>query len=137
MAFTDAELGYLRSQRLGRLATVADDGQPDNAAVGFRVNDDHTITIGGIDLAGSRKGRNVWAGNEQVAFLVDDLVSVDPWHVRGIRIYATAELSGTTGDPPHGGRLRLRPTISWSWGIEPEPSGARGFNPRRTVHAPG
>ena len=36
--FTDAELGYLGSQRLGRLATVDAEGAPQNNPVGFRYN---------------------------------------------------------------------------------------------------
>jgi pyridoxamine 5'-phosphate oxidase family protein len=136
MAFTASELEYLRSQRLGRLATVAPDGQPDNAAVGYRVADDGVITIGGMDVGGSRKGRNVWAGNRRAALIVDDLASVQPWRPRGIRIYGVAELLGASGDPPHGGYLRLTPEISWSWGIEPQPPGARGWSPHRTVHRP-
>ena len=134
MAFSDREFDYLRSQHLARLATVAPDGQPDNAAVGFRVDDDGIITVGGMDLAGSRKGRNVWSGNPRVALIIDDLASVQPWRPRGVRIYGTAELVGASGDPPHGGRLRITPEVSWSWGIEPEPAGVSGFHPHRTRH---
>ena len=36
--FTDAELAYLSSQRLGRLATVDVDGAPQNNPVGFGYN---------------------------------------------------------------------------------------------------
>jgi pyridoxamine 5'-phosphate oxidase family protein len=134
MAFTTRELEYLRSQPLARLATVAADGQPDNAAVGFEVTEDGVFTVGGMDIAGSRKGRNVWSGNPRVALIVDDLASVRPWRPRGIRIYGRAELLEASGDPPHGGHLRIVPEISWSWGIEPTPPGARGFTPHRTVH---
>lgn len=137
VGFTKRELEYLRSQPLGRLATVAPDGQPDAAAVGFRVHDDGTITVGGMDLAASRKGRNVYAGGDKVALIVDDLLTVDPWRPRGIRIYGRAELLEHTGDPPHGGHMRITPQTSWSWGIEPEVSGARGWNPHRTVHGRG
>lgn len=35
IAFTDAELTYLRGQRLGRLATVDAAGAPQNNPVGF------------------------------------------------------------------------------------------------------
>ena len=133
--FTNDELAYMRSQRLGRIATVGPDGQPDNAAVGFQVGDDGMITVGGMDIAGSRKGRNVWHGSDKVALIVDDLATVDPWRPRGIRIYGRAELIGVTGDPPHGGSLRINPEISWSWGIEEHPPGGRGFRPHRTVHA--
>lgn len=99
-AFTEREFDYLRSQLLGRLATVAPDGQPDNAAVGYRVADDGTLTIRGMDLAASRKGRNVWSGNQRVALIVDDLASVQPWRPRGIRIYGRAELVGASVTRP-------------------------------------
>lgn len=134
MTFTDQEMVYLRSQRLARLATVAADGQPDNAAVGFDVADDGIFTIGGMDIAGSRKGRNVLSGDDRVALIVDDLASVRPWRPRGIRVYGRAELLEAAGDPPHGGHLRITPEISWSWGIEPLPPGVHGFAPHRTVH---
>ena len=134
MAFTEKEMAYLRSQPLGRLATVGADGQPDNAAVGFRVADDGIITIGGMDVAGSRKGRNVYDGGARVAFIVDDLESVQPWKPRGIRIYGRVELREVVGDPPHGGYLVLTPEISWSWSIESEGMGGGGFTPHRTVH---
>jgi pyridoxamine 5'-phosphate oxidase family protein len=134
VTFTDKEMEYLRSQRLGRLATVAADGQPDNAAVGYRVADDGVITIDGMDIAASRKGRNVRSGNERIAFIVDDLETIEPWRPRGIRVYGRAVLLDASGEPPHGGYLRVTPEVSWSWGIEASPTGARGFTPHRTVH---
>jgi hypothetical protein len=49
MIFTEAELPYLRSQRLGRLATVAADGFLQNNPVGFVVGEAAgVINIGGI-----------------------------------------------------------------------------------------
>lgn len=135
MSFTKLELEYLRSQPLGRLATVDATGQPDNAAVAFDVADDGLITIEGMDIAASRKGRNVLAGSTRGALIVDDLESIRPWRPRGVRIYGGLELVGASGEPPHGGQLRLTPSMSWSWGIEDEPTGARGFNPHRTTHS--
>lgn len=132
--FTERELAYMRSQPLGRIATVGADGWPDNAAVGFRVGDDGRITVGGMDIAGSRKGRNVFDGQPRVAFLVDDLETVQPWRPRGIRIYGMAELVDAEGVPPHGGHLVITPTISWSWGIEAGTMTGGGFQPHRTVH---
>jgi len=38
MTFTDAQTGYLASQRLGRLATIGPDGSPQVKPVGFRYN---------------------------------------------------------------------------------------------------
>jgi pyridoxamine 5'-phosphate oxidase family protein len=131
VAFAPDELEYLRSQPLGRLATVAHDGQPDVAAVGFRVEADGTLLIGGRDVTNTRKWRNVAAGNEKVAFVVDDLESVRPWRPRGIRIYGTAEPVETEGQFGPGRYLRITPTISWSWGLRRE--GGRSA-PRRTVH---
>src|SRR5262245_48966236 len=99
MTFTPAELGYLASQHLGRLATVAPDGQVQNNPVGFFVDaGTGTITIGGHALGASRKFRNVRAGST-VAFVVDDLASIDPWSPRGIEIRGTA-VALTDQEPP-------------------------------------
>ena len=37
-AFSDAEISYLKSQRLGRIATAGPDGQAHVVPVGFRYN---------------------------------------------------------------------------------------------------
>jgi pyridoxamine 5'-phosphate oxidase family protein len=131
-SFTTHEVEYLGSQLLGRLATVAGDGQPDNAAVGFRLDDDGSILIGGMNVIGTRKWHNVEAGNEKVAFVVDDLRSTKPWRPRGVRIYGRAELVETEGQFGPGWYIRIIPEVSWSWGIEPQAEG--GFHPHRTVH---
>jgi pyridoxamine 5'-phosphate oxidase family protein len=95
------------------------------------VEADGTLLIGGRDVTNTRKWRNVAAGNEKVAFVVDDLESVRPWRPRGIRIYGTAEPVETEGQFGPGRYLRITPTISWSWGLRRE--GGRSA-PRRTVH---
>ncbi len=83
--FTAAELDYLSSQHLGRLATVAPDGAPQNNPVGFFYNEGlETVDVFGFNLGASRKFRNL-RSNTAVALVVDDLVSVDPWEVRGWR----------------------------------------------------
>ena len=118
--FTKAELDYLRSQRLGRLATVAPDGRPQNNPVGFFVDaESGTITIGGYALGTTKKFRNVQQGSA-VALVVDDLASVDPWTVRGVEIRGTAEAL-TDHDPPMPGMsreiIRITPKKIISWGL--------------------
>jgi pyridoxamine 5'-phosphate oxidase family protein len=132
VTFTERELEYLRSQPLARIATVDPDGQPDNSAVGFRVEADGTILVGGMRNVRTRKWRNIEAGADHVALVVDDLVSTRPWRPRGIRIYGTAELVHTEGQFGPGAYVRITPTTSWSWGIEPQAEGR--FRPHRTVH---
>ncbi|TCO24757.1 PPOX class F420-dependent enzyme/OxyR family protein [Kribbella steppae] len=65
MAFTDEELGYLKSQPLARLATVGPDGQPDVVPVGFEYDGTY-FYVGGVDPANTRKVRNVRAGHDQL-----------------------------------------------------------------------
>lgn len=135
MSFTDAEISYLRSQRLARIATVSPDGQPDVAPVGYEFDGTY-LYVGGLDPAKTRKFRNVQAGNDKVALVIDDLVSVDPWTPRFLRVYGRAELvdrEGRFGPAPY---MRITPTISWSWNLEANPFGdhADEFGPRRTVH---
>src|SRR4051812_47712812 len=100
--FSPAELAYLRTQRLGRLATVDSSGAPQNNPVGFFV-DEQTggVSIGGLNMGKSRKFRNV-KGNPNVAFVVDDLKTVDPWRPRMVEIRGTAEALDDV-DPPRSG----------------------------------
>ena len=58
--FREAEIQYLGSQRLGRLATVGHDGMPHVVPVAFRYNPEaDTIDIGGHDFAKRKKIRDV------------------------------------------------------------------------------
>jgi pyridoxamine 5'-phosphate oxidase family protein len=109
--FTDGELEFLRSQRVARLATASTSGQPDVSAVGFAVSGD-SIVSGGIDLTKTVRYRHLLE-NPQAAIVVDDLVSTDPWRPRGVKMRGPATLED------EGGRLRIRirPQVVWSWGI--------------------
>ncbi|GAA1815058.1 PPOX class F420-dependent oxidoreductase [Planosporangium flavigriseum] len=125
MPFSEAERRYLSTQRLGRLATVGPDGVPQNNPVGFRYNPEtDTIDIGGYNMGASRKFRNV-AANGRVAFVVDDVASVDPWRVRGIEIRGHAEaVRGAPATPPASNDIiRIHPRRVLSWGIDPDQPG--------------
>ena len=120
--FTKAELDYLAAQPLGRLATAGPGGMLQNNPVGFRVDAEAgTVEIGGWNMGASQKFRNVRA-NGQAAFVVDDLVSVQPWTVRGLEIRGRAEAL-TDAKPPQqfmtGEIIRIHPERIFSWGIEP------------------
>jgi pyridoxamine 5'-phosphate oxidase family protein len=131
--FTEREVEYLESQRLARVATVAPDGQPDVAPVGFEF-DGQVFYIGGRDPGRTRKYINVRAGNPKVALVVDDLESIQPWRPRGVRVYGLAELVQREGRFGPGVYMRITPSVSWSWGID-EPTIKDGrFVPNKTVH---
>jgi pyridoxamine 5'-phosphate oxidase family protein len=92
MIFTEVELKYLKSQIVGRLATVQPDGTVQVNPVGFRFNPAlGTIDIGGFDFATSRKFRNV-ADNGKAALVVDDVPSVEPWRIRCVEVRGVAEI---------------------------------------------
>lgn len=120
MTFTPAELDYLRSQPLGRLATVDAGGSPQVNPVGFRVTSSGDVLIGGYAMARTRKYRNV-AATGRAALVIDDLASRDPWTVRGIEIRGRAEAT-TVDDPPIPGTttevIRLHPDTVFTWGVE-------------------
>jgi pyridoxamine 5'-phosphate oxidase family protein len=121
MSFTSAELAYLATQRLGRLATVQPDGTLQASPVGFRHNTSTgTIDIGGFNMASSRKFRNV-ADNGRAAFVVDDIASIDPWRVRCLEIRGDAEAITEPADPAAGLTgpiIRIRPRRIISFGID-------------------
>jgi pyridoxamine 5'-phosphate oxidase family protein len=136
MSFTDAERTYLTSQPLARLATVGADGQPDVVPVAFELDGDH-LWVGGVgeSVLGTRKVRNVVGGREQVALVVDDLVSLDPFVARSMRIYGRAEPPvERVGMVGPGWFVRITPTLSWSWNLTGEPAGETWYEPHRTVH---
>jgi len=116
-----AQIDYLLSQRLGRLATIRPDGSPQNNPVGFRYNE----SLGAIDIAGhnmgaSQKFRNL-AKEERVSFVVDDIKSLDPWQVRCLEIRGTAQaLRGVESYIPGGTPelIRITPERILAFGIE-------------------
>jgi len=82
MTFTDAQNGYLASQRLGRLATIGPDGSPQVKPVGFRYNPElGTVDVTGFNTATSQKFRNV-RRNGRATLVVDDIASASPRRVR-------------------------------------------------------
>lgn len=118
--FTPAEIEYLKSQRLGRLATVNEKGDPHVVPVGFRYNaEQDTIDIGGLNIAPTRKYREA-VRHGRVAFVVDDVLP--PWQPRGI------EIRGRVQAFSEGGKeimkdfspeiLRIFPSRIVSWGID-------------------
>jgi pyridoxamine 5'-phosphate oxidase family protein len=112
---------YLSSQRLGRLATVDANGAPQNNPVGFRYNAElGTIDVGGRNMGASRKFRNL-ATNPKVAFVVDDIASVQPWRVRCVEIRGHAE--ALRGQVPYmagmsAELIRIYPDRVISFGLE-------------------
>lgn len=120
--FTPAEVEYLQSQRLGRLATIDEKGDLHVVPVGFRYNPDQdTIDIGGHNIAPTKKYRDALK-HGRVAFVVDDVLP--PWRPRMV------EVRGTVQGLPEGGKeimrdfsptiLRITPTYIVSLGVNDE-----------------
>ena len=120
--FTPAEIEYLKSQRLGRLATVNSKGEPHVVPVGFRYNAElDTIDIGGRNIAQTKKYRDA-ARQGRVAFVIDDVLP--PWQPRGIEVRGRAEVFPTGGQEIVASfapeLIRVYPTRIISWGIDGE-----------------
>jgi pyridoxamine 5'-phosphate oxidase family protein len=124
MTFKQHEIDFLRQADLGRLATIQGNGMPQNSPVGFTYNEQlGTIDIAGYQMSKSQKFRNI-ARNAHVAFVVDDIVSRDPWRVRCLEIRGTAEQSeiapaqGAAGDHLDAAIIRITPRRIISFGID-------------------
>ncbi len=136
MSFTAAEIEFLASQPLARLATTDATGQPDVVPVAFEL-DGTNIWIGGPGDAflSTRKVRNITSGARSVALVIDDMVSLEPFIARGIRIYGVAddpvERTGLIGP---GWYVRISPTVSWSWNMDGLPAGDEWYTTQRRVH---
>lgn len=100
MMFTEAELEFLRSQRLGRFATVGQSGWPHVVPVMYTMNDDGSLDfdVDGVKL------RNVSA-EPRAAMVVD---AMGPR--RGVAMQGRVELLAPE-------RARLRPVRKFAWGL--------------------
>jgi pyridoxamine 5'-phosphate oxidase family protein len=116
-----AQIEYLRTQPLARLATIRPDGSPQNNPVGFRYNEAlGTIDIAGYNMGATQKFRNL-AKEERVSFVVDDIKSATPWEVRCLEIRGTAEAlrdidTNIPGTSPE--LIRITPLRILAFGIE-------------------
>jgi pyridoxamine 5'-phosphate oxidase family protein len=126
IALTDVEQSDAQNQPLGRLATVDANGAPQNSSVGvFLDGETGELIVGGHAMGATRKFRNVQA-NAQVALVIDDLVSMDPWTVRGLEIRGTAAALSEVDPPvPFMSREVIGITPTWvaAWGIDPDVPG--------------
>ncbi|TAN34512.1 PPOX class F420-dependent oxidoreductase [bacterium] len=100
MVFTDGELEFLGSQRIGRFATVGPSGWPHVVPVMYTVNESGALEfdVDGVKL------RNVLA-EPRAAMVVD---AMGP--KRGIALQGRVELIGPE-------RARLSPVHKFSWGL--------------------
>ncbi|MDG6905922.1 MAG: PPOX class F420-dependent oxidoreductase [Nitrososphaerota archaeon] len=133
--FSKAEMEYLRSQRLARIATVSSNGQPDVVPVGLGF-DGKYFWVGSYDqeiLFRGMKYKNVKNGNKLVSLVVDDLESVNPWKPRNVKIYGEAEILDHEGRFGKGKYLRITPKISWSSGLAGLETGKDGWR-KKTFH---
>jgi pyridoxamine 5'-phosphate oxidase family protein len=120
-SFTEPQIQYLASQRLGRLATVGNDGMPHVVPVSFRCNPElGTIDIGGHGMGRSKKYADV-RREGRAAFVVDDVLP--PWRPRGIEVRGRAEVL-TDGGQSFGPGFASEFIRIWAdriraWGIDP------------------
>ncbi len=116
--FSENELDYLASKRLGRLATIGTDGFPHVVPLGWSYNPAlDTIDVGGRDLARTKKFRNVQA-NPKVALVIDDVLP--PWRPRCVMVCGEAEAleeAASTDSRPLEAVIRIHPRQVISWGL--------------------
>lgn len=137
MSFTAEEIAYLSSHGMGRIATVDGLGQPDVVPVAVEFDGEVFWVGGGATVTATRKFRNLAAGNQKVALVIDDMPSFEPFIARGIRVYGRADGPvDRVGMVGPGTYMRITPIVSWSWNLAGLPVGEQGFEPTRTRHAP-
>ena len=104
MELTAAEVAFLRSQRIGRLATVSARGWPHVMPVMYLLGEDGSLEFD----ADGVKLRNI-ENSGRAAITVD---AIGP--KRGIALQGSCAVVGPE-------RARLTPNHRFSWGLEPGP----------------
>lgn len=120
MVFSEVEREYLQQARLGRIATVNAHGKPRVSPVGFRLNEElGVIECGGYNPTATRRWQDL-QHNPNVAFVVDDLASIDPWRARGVHIRGVAELVENEQEPQerYHAFIRIFPHTIHTWGLD-------------------
>ena len=112
-SFNEQETEFLAENFIGRVATASPSGQPHVVPVAYRF-EGRTIVFGGWNLGKSLKFRNLSANNK-VAFVVDEVVSMRPWRVRGVEIRGLAQ---TFQSDRNSTLVGIIPTQVRSWGLE-------------------
>jgi pyridoxamine 5'-phosphate oxidase family protein len=130
--FTEAEIEYLRSAKLARIATVGPDGQPHMVPVTFHYNaDEDAIDVGGINFGDDKKWRDAQQ-NSKVTFLLDESAGGT---AKAIEVRGEAELHETGGESinpkfpnfaPEFFRIRAARIVSW--GVEDQGEDGRNFS---------
>ena len=121
--FTEQEIAFLQSQRLGRLATVDATGQPHVVPLQFRYNAEFdAIDLFGMGMARSKKYRDV-SRTGVAAFVVDD--AGGQWRIRGVEVRGRAETVAEGGKAVAAQLddefIRLFPVRIVGWGIDTDP----------------
>ena len=135
--FSDAEIKYMKSQRLARIATVNSNGQPDLVPVGFEFDGEY-FWVGSHSqdiFLRTTKYKNAKEGRNKVALVIDDLKSVQPWQPRSIKVYGTAEVMEHNGMFGPGKYLKITPRVSWSMGAIEGLKAKKGDFRVKTIHA--
>jgi pyridoxamine 5'-phosphate oxidase family protein len=109
--FSEKESRFLCQGGLGRLATVSQDGKPHVVPVAYEF-DGKYLYFSGRRLSKSLKFRQI-SRNSNVAFVVDDVVSLSPWRARGLEVRGVAEIRHEQGRP----YVRITPRSTVSWGL--------------------
>jgi pyridoxamine 5'-phosphate oxidase family protein len=97
--FSEKEVEYIKSQHIARIATASIASQEEEEGlyepsiqvgvvpVGFDFDGEYFYVVG-MNILKSTKYKNILKNNK-VAFVIDDLKSVDPWDPRGIKVNGT------------------------------------------------
>ncbi len=113
VSFTDEEAEYIGQSKLARLATSSARNQPHVVPIAFEF-DGESFYFSGWNIQRSLKFRNI-QGNDRVALVIDDLVTVRPWLPRGIEIRGRAQVE----ENDNGVYVKVTPERKISWGLTP------------------
>ncbi|WP_336208254.1 pyridoxamine 5'-phosphate oxidase family protein [Nonomuraea sp. LPB2021202275-12-8] len=124
--FSEAELAYLRTHDLARLATATAAGAPHVVPVRIHLGvERNVIGIGSFLLAEGgrpRRYRHNVQDNDQVALVVDDFTEDGP---RGVAIHGVGRIHAEGGERLNPRFepvwLAIMPTWISSWGVDTSP----------------
>ncbi len=119
-AFTPVQIEYLQGQRLGRLTTVNESGEPHVIPTSLRYTPElDALAVVGHNLGKSKKFRDV-GRTGRAAFVVDDVLP--PWQASGVEVRGRAEVFSEGGGKVNSDfdaeLISLHPSRIVGWGFD-------------------
>jgi pyridoxamine 5'-phosphate oxidase family protein len=116
-SFSEADIAFLKNEKLARIAIISECNQLDLASVSFDFDGTY-FYIDRHEVEYCREFSQVTANHKYKVVLSWDRSSMCSSKLMAVRVYGEARIMRRKGKFENRSCLRISPKIFWSWGID-------------------